>query len=68
MVRAANNGISGAFDAYGRVLGRLDLDARGVIDLALPAAVAPPPYARLGDAVFLVAWLLGAVALGSVWR
>jgi apolipoprotein N-acyltransferase len=69
LIRAANNGISGAFDAYGRVLGRLDLDARGVIDVALPTAVPPPPYARLGDAIFLAAWLLGTVALGSVvWR
>jgi apolipoprotein N-acyltransferase len=69
LIRAANNGISGAFDPYGRMLGRLDLDARGVIDVALPAAIGAPVYARLGDVVFLVAWLLGAVALGSiVWR
>jgi apolipoprotein N-acyltransferase len=69
LIRAANNGISGAFDAYGRVLGRLELDSRGVIDVALPTNVAPPPYARFGDTIFLIGWLLGAVALGSaVWR
>jgi len=69
LVRAANNGVSAAFDAYGRILGRLDLNVRGVIDVPLPAALQPPPYARLGDAIFLAAWVLGAAALGwAVWR
>ena len=62
LVRAANNGISAVVDGYGRILARLDLDARGVIDVALPAAVAPPPYARLGDTIFLMLWLIGAAA------
>jgi len=69
LVRAANNGVSAAFDAYGRILGQLDLNARGVIDVPLPLALQPPPYARLGDAIFLAAWLLGAAVLGcAVWR
>ena len=57
LVRAANNGISAAVDGYGRILARLDLDVRGTIDVALPAALAPPPYARLGDLLFLALWL-----------
>jgi apolipoprotein N-acyltransferase len=69
MIRAANNGVSAAFDPYGRSLGRLGLNVRGVIDVPLPAALEPPPYARLGDAVFFAAWLFGAVLLGwGVWR
>jgi apolipoprotein N-acyltransferase len=67
LMRAANNGISAAIDGYGRILARLDLDARGVIDIGLPAALPPPPYARLGDAIFLLLWLIGTAA-AVVWR
>jgi apolipoprotein N-acyltransferase len=66
-MRAANNGISAGIDGYGRILARLGLDARGVIDVALPAALAPPPYARLGDTIFLMLWLIGT-AVAVVWR
>ena len=62
LVRAANNGISAVIDAHGRVLARLDLDVRGVIDVALPAALPPPLYARFGDVIFLLLWLVGAAA------
>jgi apolipoprotein N-acyltransferase len=69
LIRAANNGVSAAFDAYGRPLGQLDLNVRGVIDVPLTVALPPPPYARLGDTLFLAAWLSGIVLLtGVVWR
>jgi apolipoprotein N-acyltransferase len=69
LIRAANNGVSAAFDAYGRPLGQLDLNVRGVIDVPLATAAPPPPYAHLGDAVFLTAWLSGIVLLSCVvWR
>jgi apolipoprotein N-acyltransferase len=63
LVRAANNGISAGIDAKGRVLAQLGLDVRGVIDVALPAALPPTPYARLGDMIFSMLWLIGAAAV-----
>jgi apolipoprotein N-acyltransferase len=62
LVRAANNGISAMIDAHGRVLHRLDLNVRGVIDSRLPSALPPPPYARFGDGIFWGVWLAAALA------
>ena len=42
LIRAANNGISAVIDGHGRVLARLDLDVRGVIDAELPAPCRHP--------------------------
>jgi apolipoprotein N-acyltransferase len=61
IIRAANNGISAVVDSYGRVLQRLELDLRGVIDTPLPAAIAAPVTARFGDCVFVM-FLAAAVA------
>jgi apolipoprotein N-acyltransferase len=66
LLRAANNGVSAAFDAYGRPMGQLDLNVRGTLDIPLAAALPPPPYARYGEAVFLAAWLGGAALLFRV--
>jgi apolipoprotein N-acyltransferase len=49
LVRVGNNGISGVIDPFGRVLKRLGLDSIGVLDVALPAALPPTPYVKLGD-------------------
>lgn len=60
LLRDANNGITAAIDPYGRVLNRLDLDAIGVLDTPLPAALGPTPYSRIGDIAFLVLLLIEA--------
>ena len=48
LVRAANTGISAAFDAYGREQGRLGVGVAGTVVVALQGKVAPPPFARFG--------------------
>ena len=62
LVRAANNGISGLIDGYGRVLAKLGLDESGHVDVVLPRpAESVPPFARLGSwalAILLVLLVL----------
>lgn len=66
LIRAANTGISGVIDAYGRPRARLGLGEGGIIDSALPAALSSAPlYARLGDRLLMP--LLTVVMLGLFW-
>jgi len=61
LVRAANTGISAVIDPSGRIIARLGLGVEGVLDSALPSAIAPTIYARAGDvpaAVIVVAALI----------
>lgn len=53
LVRAANTGISGVVDSYGRIVAQLGLGQEGVIDAGLPVAGPFTLYARLGDSIFL---------------
>jgi apolipoprotein N-acyltransferase len=48
MLRAANTGISGVIDAYGRVESRSNLVVEAVIDATVPPAQPPTPFARFG--------------------
>jgi apolipoprotein N-acyltransferase len=73
LVRAANTGISAVVDARGQVVADtagqpalLGLGARGVLDVALPGVLPPPPYARFGDAP-VAALLLAGLCLAA-WR
>lgn len=52
LVRAANTGISGVVDPYGRIVARLGLGRKGTLDAPLPKALsAPTLYARYGDGI-----------------
>jgi len=65
LARVGNNGVSALFDPYGRVVGRLDLDAVGVLDVKLPRALAPTFYSRFGDAFFFAALLFMIVGVAA---
>ena len=47
-MRAANTGISAAFDARGHELGRIDMQTTGTLVVALPPALPATAFARLG--------------------
>ncbi len=51
LVRAANTGISAAFDAFGREQARLGMGVAGTVVVALQGRVAAPPFARFGLAI-----------------
>ncbi|MFN3646484.1 MAG: apolipoprotein N-acyltransferase [Gemmobacter sp.] len=59
LVRVANTGVSAVVDARGRVVAELGLNRMGTLDVALPGALPPTPYARWGDWPAAVVWLLG---------
>jgi len=61
MIRVANTGISGAFDAMGRPLGSLQLGAVEMLDIEVPPPLSPPVFARFGHLGFFL--LLGLLAL-----
>jgi apolipoprotein N-acyltransferase len=65
LLRAANTGISAAFDARGHELTRLGLGRQGVLVVDLPAALPRTPFGRFG---LMIPALLGAltVAIGAV--
>jgi apolipoprotein N-acyltransferase len=66
VIRAANSGISAVVDPYGRVLASLPLGKEGVLDAALPNAIAPPVFAPYGKALviglILCCWFAALVA------
>jgi apolipoprotein N-acyltransferase len=66
LVRAANTGISGVIDPYGRVVAKLNLGDTGVVDADVPAPLPPTLYSRCKDwpaAVLFCLLALAAVVL-----
>jgi apolipoprotein N-acyltransferase len=62
LMRAANTGISAAFDAFGREVARLGMDQAGVLAATMPGRLPPTLYARFG---LLIPFSLAMVALAG---
>ena len=59
LVRAANTGISGLVDPYGRIVSSLPLLTEGSLDITLPQGLPRPPfYTRIGEWPFEIALLV----------
>ena len=54
LLRAANTGISAAFDARGHEIARLGLGRQGVLTVPLPGALPPTLYAHYGRLIPLL--------------
>jgi apolipoprotein N-acyltransferase len=66
LARAANTGISGMIDAYGRIVAALPLGTEGALDVLLPNALDLTLFARFGLALpigLAVLALLGGLAV-----
>ncbi len=70
LVRAANTGISAVIDGHGRIVARLGLGIRGVLDATLPKPLnGTTLYARAGDWVVAALLALIVACLGVIkWR
>jgi apolipoprotein N-acyltransferase len=69
LVRAANSGISGVIDGYGRIVARLGLGEAGVLDAKLPRPVEGITlYAIIGNWVLVIELLFLATTAFIVAR
>lgn len=68
VARAANTGVSAVIDAKGRVVQALGMGQQGVVDAALPPALAATLYARWGDLPLFVAFALIAAIIYCIGR
>ena len=69
LARAANTGITGMVDPFGRVIAALPLGTEGALDVLLPAPLAPTIFARTGLLLPLVLVVVGlAAGVGLIIR
>ena len=66
LIRVANTGVTAVVDAHGRVVEALPFGTMAALDIRVPGALPPTPYARWGDGP--VALLLGGLALAAFNR
>lgn len=62
LMRAANTGITAAFDAFGREQGRIGMNIAGTLAEPLTGALPPTPFSRYG---LLLPGILGVSSLGA---
>lgn len=58
VARAANTGVSGMIDPYGRVIASIPLNTDGFLDIALPEPLPKTLYARWGEIMW---WYVGLI-------
>jgi apolipoprotein N-acyltransferase len=64
VVRAANTGISAVIDPYGRVVERLGLNQRGIIDSDLPLSLGTRTvYGQYGDLILIIVFMVLLIPL-----
>jgi apolipoprotein N-acyltransferase len=69
VVRAANNGISAVIDSYGRVIDRINLNDRGIVDVNLPeAAKELTLYSYAGNLLYFVELILTTCVISVTRR
>ncbi len=73
LVRAANNGVSGVVDPYGRVVDAFALDVTGALDVTVPLGRVPTWYSRYGLVhlqLIVIVFLAIALSMGVLpaWR
>jgi apolipoprotein N-acyltransferase len=67
LIRASNTGISGIYDAYGRMTVQLDLGETGIVDGYLPMLIEDQTiYSRTGDVIYFI--ILIALSFGIYLR
>lgn len=65
LVRAANNGISGVIDAYGRVIDAFAINSIGALDVAVPRQKVRAPFGQTRLTAFGIILVLGLWAAGA---
>ncbi len=64
LLRVANTGVTAVIDARGRIVQSVPFGEAGSMDVAIPGALAAPPYARFGEwPVLVLLVLLAGLAL-----